>query len=145
MNTKILGNIGEAKAEAYLKECGYKILERNYRAKFGEIDLIAEKDKVITFVEVKSRANKSFGIEVAELAGVSKDVTDRAKIILKKLENSDITKNNKSASALLNDGDDLSKTKLTEVEQIISEIDMNNLSPMQAFNILNDLNEKIKG
>lgn len=94
---------------------------------------------------MRGGANKSFGIEVAELAGVSKDVTDRAKIILKKLENSDITKNNKSASTLLDDGDDLSKTKLTEVEQIISEIDMNNLSPMQAFNILNDLNEKIKG
>ena len=39
---------------------------------------------------MRGGANKSFGIEVAELAGVSKDVTDRAKIILKKLENSDI-------------------------------------------------------
>lgn len=61
MNTKILGNIGEAHAEAYLKEHGYKILERNYKNKIGEIDLIAEKDKEIIFVEVKARSTEKFG------------------------------------------------------------------------------------
>ena len=61
MNNKILGNIGEAIAEAYLKKHGYKILERNYRLKIGEIDLIAEKDNGISFIEVKSRSSKKFG------------------------------------------------------------------------------------
>lgn len=62
MNTKILGNIGEAHAEAYLKKQGYKILERNFKNRIGEIDLIAEKGDVITFVEVKSRSSNKFGM-----------------------------------------------------------------------------------
>ena len=61
MNNKTLGSIGEAIAEAYLKKHGYKILERNYRLKIGEIDLIAEKDNGISFIEVKSRSSKKFG------------------------------------------------------------------------------------
>ena len=62
MNTKILGGLGEAYAENHLKKNGYKILERNYRTKIGEIDLIAEKDKTVVFVEVKSRVNTKFGL-----------------------------------------------------------------------------------
>lgn len=61
MNTKILGGLGEAHAENYLKKNGYKILERNYRTKIGEIDLIAEKDEMVVFVEVKARVNTKFG------------------------------------------------------------------------------------
>ena len=56
-----LGNKGEKRAAAYLKSKGYKIIERNYRCKLGEIDLIAEKDNIIIFVEVKTRANDRFG------------------------------------------------------------------------------------
>ena len=49
------GDIGEGVAFSYLKGHGYKILEKNYSAKFGEIDLIAKKDRTIVFVEVKTR------------------------------------------------------------------------------------------
>ena len=49
------GDIGEEVAFSYLRDHGYKILERNYSAKFGEIDLIAKKGKTIVFVEVKAR------------------------------------------------------------------------------------------
>ncbi len=87
---------------------------------------------------MRGGTNRSFGIEVAELAGVAKSVTDRAKQILKKLEKSDITKSRKSET-IQND-----TVILSETERIIKELDMNNLSPMQAFNILNDLYEKVK-
>ena len=50
------GNIGEDFAADYLEKEGYKIIERNYATKLGEIDIIAEKDGYIAFVEVKSRA-----------------------------------------------------------------------------------------
>ncbi len=53
------GDIGEKIASKYLKENGYLIIKRNYQVKFGEIDIIAKKDKEITFVEVKTSNNIS--------------------------------------------------------------------------------------
>lgn len=61
MNTKQIGDFGEKAAEEYLEEMDYEILERNYRLKFGEIDIIAEKGGCIVFVEVKTRKNNFFG------------------------------------------------------------------------------------
>ncbi len=49
-----LGAEGEERAAEYLRAGGYEVLERNYRSKMGEIDIIAEKDGVLAFVEVKS-------------------------------------------------------------------------------------------
>ena len=57
MNTKITGDAGENKATDYLMEQGYAILERNWRTKGGEIDIIAYKDETLVFVEVKSLPN----------------------------------------------------------------------------------------
>jgi putative endonuclease len=57
-----LGISGEKKAEDYLKSMGYNILTKNYKCKIGEIDLIAEKNGIITFVEVKTRSNEKFGM-----------------------------------------------------------------------------------
>lgn len=60
LNTKEVGNLGEDIACQYLIEKGCKIIERNYRNKFGEIDIIATDRKNIRFVEVKAR--ESYGI-----------------------------------------------------------------------------------
>jgi len=58
---KLLGQEGEDRAAKFLIEQGYRILERNYRTKSGEIDLIAlDKDEVV-FVEVKTRTSDVFG------------------------------------------------------------------------------------
>ncbi|MDP2864484.1 MAG: YraN family protein [bacterium] len=60
MNTRKIGNFGERIAERYLRNKGYKILGKNYSRKWirgpqkGEIDVIAEKDKIISFIEVKT-------------------------------------------------------------------------------------------
>lgn len=45
----------------YLQEKGYQILEANYRHQHAEIDLIVQKNKMVVFVEVKTRSNLSFG------------------------------------------------------------------------------------
>ncbi len=55
------GKTGEAIAAKYLKKSGYKILERNYRKKYGEIDIIAQKGENIAFVEVKTRKSDLYG------------------------------------------------------------------------------------
>ncbi len=89
---------------------------------------------------MRGGTNRSFGIEVAELAGVNTNVTDRAKQILRKLEKSDITRSNSN-----NTNEEKNEKYYSETENIIRELDINNLSPMQAFNILVDLFEKIKG
>ncbi|KKQ83473.1 MAG: hypothetical protein UT07_C0004G0027 [Parcubacteria group bacterium GW2011_GWB1_38_8] len=49
-----IGDIGENIACEFLKRRGFKIIDRNYLKKYGEIDIVAEKDTVIHFVEVKS-------------------------------------------------------------------------------------------
>lgn len=58
---KELGNKGERLAEEYLKGRKYKILEKNFRSWFGEIDIIAQEEKEIVFVEVKTKSSHNFG------------------------------------------------------------------------------------
>ncbi len=50
-----LGQFGEDFTVRYLKKHGYKIIERNFHSRFGEIDIIAVKKNIIAFVEVKTR------------------------------------------------------------------------------------------
>lgn len=56
-----LGRVSESLAADYLKNKGYKIIAVNYHTRFGEIDIIAEDSSVVCFIEVKSRADYSFG------------------------------------------------------------------------------------
>ncbi len=58
---KLLGREGELKAERYLKGNGYKIIGKNLKNKFAEIDILAYKNKTYYFCEVKTRSNDSFG------------------------------------------------------------------------------------
>lgn len=60
-NTRKLGKEYEQLAAAYLEEEGLRILERNFRCRFGEIDLIAEDTGTLVFVEVKCRLTKGAG------------------------------------------------------------------------------------
>jgi putative endonuclease len=55
MNNKVRGTIGELLACLLLKMKFYKIVARNYRSKYGEIDIIASKKDIIVFLEVKVR------------------------------------------------------------------------------------------
>ena len=62
MNTKVFGVQGEMLAEDFLKSKKYKILEKNYTTKIGEIDIIARIDDIFVFVEVKARNTRRFGM-----------------------------------------------------------------------------------
>ena len=65
------GTAGEAAAAKYLKKKGYKILEKNFRKTYGEIDIIAQMGENIAFVEVKTRKSDLFGTP-AEFVTVKK-------------------------------------------------------------------------
>ncbi len=54
----IKGKLGENTAAKYLKKNGYKIVERNYRCKFGEIDIIALDGDILAFIEIKTRSSR---------------------------------------------------------------------------------------
>ena len=55
------GTIGENLACKKLKKCGYEIIEKNFKTKFGEIDIIALADDTICFIEVKARTSTYHG------------------------------------------------------------------------------------
>lgn len=61
MNKRMVGSEQERIAAEYLKECGYEILECNYRCKLGEIDIVARDGAYLVFVEVKYRKNLKMG------------------------------------------------------------------------------------
>lgn len=61
MNNKTIGNLGEVLAKEYLIKNNYQILETNFRTRIGEIDIVAKKDEIIVFIEVKSRNTIKYG------------------------------------------------------------------------------------
>ena len=61
MNKQSVGELGEKLARGFLEKKGYKIIEKNYRCKEGEIDIVAEFKKSLIFVEVRTKTNNEFG------------------------------------------------------------------------------------
>jgi putative endonuclease len=59
--TRHVGAAAESKAVAFLTRCGFRIVERNFRCKVGELDIVAFDGDVLCFVEVRSRANDRCG------------------------------------------------------------------------------------
>ena len=112
---------------------------KNYKISVKEFD-----DEIVFLRKiVRGGANKSFGVEVARLAGVPKVVLDRAKEISNSLEAANqkldinIFKENKQKAA--------SNTKVAmKILSILKDIDMNRVSPMHAFDLLSDLVVKSK-
>jgi len=56
-----IGKKGEDEALKVLKKNGYRIIERNYRCRYGEVDIIAQDGDTMVFVEVKTRGSDRFG------------------------------------------------------------------------------------
>ena len=83
-----LGREGENRVAEYLRRKGYIIVKRNWRCgRYGEIDIIAEKGNIMTFVEVKTRTEGSIvsGIEAVDKGKLARTV-NAAQIFMKRLE-----------------------------------------------------------
>lgn len=61
LNNRELGKFGEDIADSYISSNGYTILQRNFRTKLGEIDIIAHDGNYIVFIEVKTRKSINYG------------------------------------------------------------------------------------
>lgn len=60
-NSQEIGKFGEKIASNYLYKNNYKIVEKNFKCKYGEIDIIAYDKKELVFIEVKTRRSKRYG------------------------------------------------------------------------------------
>lgn len=69
---KVIGKCGEDAAEKYLKKHKYKIIERNFNIKGGEIDIVAQKGEYIVFAEVKTRSANDYGTPAAAVTYVKR-------------------------------------------------------------------------
>jgi putative endonuclease len=61
VNRKALGELGERWAREYLERHGYRIRETNFRCREGEIDIVAEHEGCLVFVEVRTKTSAAFG------------------------------------------------------------------------------------
>ncbi|MBO4412920.1 MAG: DNA mismatch repair protein MutS, partial [Clostridia bacterium] len=113
---------------------------KNYKITVKEIN-----DEVVFLRKVvRGGANKSFGIAVASLAGLPKEVITRAKEISVNLENADI--NRKIAETnlgVMQEAEEIKKS-YSDVIGILNDIDINMLSPLGAFDVLVDLVSRVK-
>ena len=78
MKSKVKGRTGEAAAAEILRKKGYKILGMNFSCRAGEIDIIAQKENVVVFVEVKTRKNSSFATRRSSDLGYPKTTLDNS-------------------------------------------------------------------
>ncbi|MCX7769919.1 MAG: YraN family protein [Proteobacteria bacterium] len=67
MNKRAHGKFFEDLAVDFLKNKGYKIIQRNFNCSFGEIDIIAEKNSILCFIEVKARTKDIFGTPLSAI------------------------------------------------------------------------------
>ncbi len=119
---------------------------KNYKVEVREYD-----DKVIFLHKVNpGRADHSYGIQVAQMAGLPVFVTNRAKEVLQNLESKELTPYEEKKEKLkkMKQKDDLQislfEVKDDKLRNEIGEIEINNLTPLEALNKLSELKKKVK-
>ena len=80
MGRRDTGMIGEEVAAEYLERLGYRILERNYLRPWGEIDIVATKNDIVHFVEVKAISRENRGDISREMSHQPEDLVDVRKL-----------------------------------------------------------------
>ncbi|MGE5860059.1 MAG: MutS-related protein, partial [Ignavibacteria bacterium] len=119
---------------------------KNYKVEVREYD-----DKVIFLHKVNSGgADHSYGIQVAQMAGLPKFITSRAKEVLQNLESKELTPYEIKKEKLrklkpeFENQISLFEFKDDEIRKEINEMEINNLTPLEALNKLSELKKKVK-
>jgi putative endonuclease len=89
VSTRSVGGQAEQRAARFLEAQGYRILERNYACRLGEIDIVAEEGDVLCFVEVRWRARSRYGYPEESIGRDKKrriSVTARQYLVERKIE-----------------------------------------------------------
>ena len=81
---KLLGNAGEGLVVNYLKDRKFKIVERNFFCRLGEVDIIAKKEDLLVFVEVKTRKKAYFPISTVITPGKQRKIIATTKLFISK-------------------------------------------------------------
>ena len=124
---------------------------KNYNVSVREVD-----QKVIFLRKLERGGSEhSFGIHVAKLAGMPKSIVSRANTILKELESAnskDVMKNSRGAKQVMQAGNgvqlsffQLDDPVLCQIRDEILHLDINNLTPVEALNKLNDIKRIVTG
>ena len=82
--TKILGNKGEDAVCLWLAKRGFTICERNFAIRSGEVDIIAQKDEILAFVEVKTRKHNYFATSTVVTRSKQRKIISAAKMYIVK-------------------------------------------------------------
>jgi len=77
------GDVAEDRAVSFLEDCGYLVIERNFYSRFGEIDIIATRNSVLHFVEVKSGEDYELAIQNITATKLSR-IIKTANVYMKK-------------------------------------------------------------
>lgn len=108
-----------------------------------KIEILEENNNLVFLRKIsEGKSDRSYGIEVAKLSGLPDEIIDNAKIIMDKLSTDDfydLDKKKEISTSL----EEISDQKLEEVKIEVSNIDINNLTPMEAINSLSNLLNKI--
>ena len=99
---------------------------------------VKEENNSINFLHriVEGTSERSYGINVAEIAGLPEEVISKSKVLLDKFENNTLTTDEGVQMNLFNDKND-------EVIEKLKSIDLNTMSPIDAFNLLNKIKKQI--
>ena len=108
-----------------------------------KIEILEENNNLVFLRKIsEGKSDRSYGIEVAKLSGLPDEIIDNAKVIMDKLSTDDFYELDKKKE-ISTSMDEISKQKLEEVKKEASNIDINNLTPMEAINSLSNLLNKI--
>ena len=108
-----------------------------------KIEILNENDNLVFLRKIKrGKSNRSYGIEVAKLSGLPNEVITNAQKFMEKLDSDEVFNLDKTAD-IKNTLDEINDDKINDIKQLSANIDINELTPIEAINKLNTLVERI--
>lgn len=110
-----------------------------------KIEILNENDNLIFLRKISpGKSDRSYGIEVAKLSGLPDEIIDDAKVFMDKISDDDYFETNKTKN-IVDTIDDINTKNMEEIISITKDINVNDLTPLEAINKLNSLVERING